>query len=70
MLDIIATPAATTSLLKKYKDVIVQMFNPTEVYKSGKNRGENKLLIKTGRALPITSQVLRDVREAYNYLEK
>lgn len=60
-LRVIRNPAASVNLLEKLIDWFGQLFNPTEIYKRKAGiarKGDNKLLIKTLKILPISRQVI------------
>lgn len=67
-LDIISTPGATTSMLKRLTDLTGQLINdPLEKYQRGKK--DYKIIHKVKRVLPITSQTERDILKAYNFID-
>jgi hypothetical protein len=68
-LDILQTPAATSSMLKRITTTVSQLFEPTEQYEGGVYHGENKLLHKVGRITPIYAQFNRDFRKSYEFLD-
>jgi len=67
-LDILQTPAATSSMLKRISDTFSQLFSPTEEYETGAHAHENKLLRKIGKITPGYAQFNRNFRKAYEFL--
>jgi len=65
---ILTTPAASLSMVEKTGKFIDQMFNPSEVYQKGANKGELKLVRKGKKLLPVFNQLDRNLQDAYKWI--
>ena len=69
-LKILQTPAASISMIDRLGEVISQGYKaPTERYKTGKRKGDLKLVRKVKRVLPIASQTDKKIQDIYEWLE-
>lgn len=68
-LKIASTPTAAIGVTKKLTKVIGQFTSPLEEYKTGKNKGRNKLAVKMLKMTPITSQTEKDLEASLRFLQ-
>jgi len=69
-LKILQTPAASISMIDRVGEIFTQMLkDPSEEYKTGKRKGDLKLVRKVKRVVPITSQMDKKIQTIYEWLE-
>ena len=63
------SPAVSLNIVEGTLDVLYQILSPTEVYESGRHKGENKLAIKVIKVTPL--KILdRSIKASKEFLEK
>jgi len=64
------SPAIAISTVEAGWNVAVQLYSPLEVYETGSNAGENRLITKVGKLVPVYKQFNTSIQDKYNFLKR
>lgn len=63
------SPAIAISSVENAINVAVQLWSPMEVYEGGRHSGDNKLMRKVIKMIPIYKQIDRNIEDSYAFLK-